>query len=117
MCTPVPQKTSSEEVQDTRDIIDDTDNKKEVKKNKDKEEDSDVGEAVIDILGGVLNLVNGALDAAEEIAGNEVNWYPIFTISFRYFYLINCISDNFTSLLLLHFDIVGRMYKNLYQIS
>merc|ERR1712203_950847 len=31
----------------------------------------DVGEAVMDILEGVLNLVNGALDAAEEIAGNE----------------------------------------------
>lgn len=73
--TPVPQKTSSEEVQDTRDIVIEKENKKEVikKKNKNKkdEDNSDVGEAVIDILGGVLNLVNGALDAAEEIAGNE----------------------------------------------
>jgi len=74
ICTPIPQKTSSEEVQDTRDIVDDDTNKKELKKNKKKEkeeEDNDVGEAVMDILGGVLNLVNGALDAAEEIAGNE----------------------------------------------
>jgi len=70
-CTPVPQKTSSEEVQDTRDIVNKKGNKKVIKKNKDEEDNSDVGEAVIDILGGVLNLVNGALDAAEEIAGNE----------------------------------------------
>ena len=75
MCTPVPQKTSSEEVQDTRDIVNKKGNKKQVNKNKDEEDNSDVGEAVIDILGGVLNLVNGALDAAEEIAGNEVNWH------------------------------------------
>ena len=27
---------------------------------------------MLDIFGGVLNLVSGALDAAEEIAGNEV---------------------------------------------
>merc|ERR1712150_403110 len=45
-------------------------NKKETTKKKNEEED-DIGEAVLDISGGVLNLVSGALDAAEEIAGNE----------------------------------------------
>jgi len=71
ICTPIPQKTSSDEVQDTRDIVNKKEKKKEANKNNVEEENSDVGEAVIDILGGVLNLVNGALDAAEEIAGNE----------------------------------------------
>lgn len=71
ICTPIPQKTSSDEVQDTRDIVNKKEKKKEANKNNVEEENSDVGEAVIDILGGVLNLVKGALDAAEEIAGNE----------------------------------------------
>jgi len=71
ICTPIPQKTSSDEVQDTRDIVNKKEKKKEANKNNVEEENSDVGEAVIDILGGVLKLVNGALDAAEEIAGNE----------------------------------------------
>ena len=63
---------------DTKDIKDiesdeevTKDKKKENTKNK-NEEDDDMGEAVLDIFGGVLNLVSGALDAAEEIAGNEV---------------------------------------------
>ena len=63
---------------DTKDIKDiesdeevTKDKKKENTKNK-NEEDDDIGEAVLDIFGGVLNLVSGALDAAEEIAGNEV---------------------------------------------
>merc|ERR1719219_1508405 len=46
--------------------------KKDKKKdNKSKEEEDDLGEAAADIFGGVLDLLNGALDAAEEIAGNE----------------------------------------------
>merc|ERR1719219_836919 len=43
-------------------------------KKKSKEEEDDLGEAAdaaADIFGGVLDLLNGALDAAEEIAGNE----------------------------------------------
>ena len=99
--TPVPQKTSSEEVQDTRDIVIEKENKKEVIKkkntNKKDEDNSDVGEAVIDILGGVLNLVNGALDAAEEIAGNEVNWHFTYhkLVIFPFSYT-NCSSEFFT---------------------
>ena len=63
---------------DTKDIKD-IESDEEVTKDKKKEntetkneEDDDIGEAVLDIFGGVLNLVSGALDAAEEIAGNEV---------------------------------------------
>ena len=69
-CIPVPQSSSSGEVQDTRDIVDIKKDKK--KDNKSKEEEDDLGEAAADIFGGVLDLLNGALDAAEEIAGNEV---------------------------------------------
>ena len=72
-CLPAPQSSSAEETNDTEEV------EKEVKKDKKKEatketteEDDDIGEAVLDIFGGVLNLVSGALDAAEEIAGNEV---------------------------------------------
>ena len=72
---------------DTKDIKDiesdeevTKDKKKENTKNK-NEEDDDIGEAVLDIFGGVLNLVSGALDAAEEIAGNEVQ---VFQNSFIY---------------------------------
>ena len=68
---------------DTKDIKDiesdeevTKDKKKENTKNK-NEEDDDIGEAVLDIFGGVLNLVSGALDAAEEIAGNEVHLISI----------------------------------------
>ena len=69
-CIPVPQSSSSGEVQDTRDIVDIKKDKK--KDNKSEEEEDDLGEAAADIFGGVLDLLNGALDAAEEIAGNEV---------------------------------------------
>jgi len=75
-CLPAPQSSSSEENTDTQEVEKEV--KKEVKKDKEKdatkdktEEDDDIGEAVLDIFGGVLNLVSGALDAAEEIAGNE----------------------------------------------
>ena len=71
---------------DTKDIKDiesdeevTKDKKKENTKNK-NEEDDDIGEAVLDIFGGVLNLVSGALDAAEEIAGNEVQTFQISLI-------------------------------------
>jgi hypothetical protein len=76
-CVPVPQSTSSEEgsgdILDTRDIVDKKtkSKKKDVNKNKDEEDNDDIGGAVIDIFGGVLQLVSGALDAAEDIAGNE----------------------------------------------
>jgi len=68
-CIPVPQSSSSGEVKDTRDIVDIKKDKK--KDNKSTEEEDDLGEAAADIFGGVLDLLNGALDAAEEIAGNE----------------------------------------------
>jgi len=74
VCLPAPQSSSSEETKDTKGIESDKEvkkgKKKENTKNKNKEDD-DIGEAVLDIFGGVLNLVSGALDAAEEIAGNE----------------------------------------------
>jgi len=69
---PAPQSTSSEDVQDTRNIDLEKGNKKKVTKTKDGKEDSDdLGNAVADIFCGVLGLLNGALDTAEEIAGNE----------------------------------------------
>ena len=68
-------KPSPQQVQDSRDI--DTDSVKEeekkVENKKDEEDNNDIGKTVSDIFGGVLNLVSGALDTAEEIAGNEVN--------------------------------------------
>lgn len=74
VCLPAPQSSSNVDTKDIKDIESDEevtkDKKKENTKNK-NEEDDDIGEAVLDIFGGVLNLVSGALDAAEEIAGNE----------------------------------------------
>lgn len=69
ICKPFPQGTTSEEVQDSRDINVEKDNVKAVDSNKD--DGDDLGKAVADIFGGVLGIVNGALDTAEEIAGNE----------------------------------------------
>lgn len=71
ICKPSPQGTTSKEVQDTRDINIEKDNDKEVDNNKDDEDNNDLGKAVADIFGGVLTIFNGALDTAEEIAGNE----------------------------------------------
>jgi len=74
VCLPAPQSSSNVDTKDIKDIESDEevtkDKKKENTENK-NEEDDDIGEAVLDIFGGVLNLVSGALDAAEEIAGNE----------------------------------------------
>ena len=72
---PSPQETVlPDEVQDSRDV--DLEIVKEEEKkieNKDEEDDNDIGQTVSDIFGGVLNLVSGALDTAEQIAGNKVN--------------------------------------------
>jgi len=73
-CLPAPQTSSTEDSKDTKDVNNEKEVKKDAKKEATKnknEEDDDIGEAVLDIFGGVLNLVSGALDAAEEIAGNE----------------------------------------------
>lgn len=77
-CKPSPQTSVLDEVQDSRNI--DIDNikgnktreqDKKVEDKKDEEDNNDIGQAVSDIFGGLLNLVNGALDTAEGIAGNE----------------------------------------------
>ena len=72
---PSPQETVlPDEVQDSRDV--DIEIVKEEEKNienKGEEDDNDIGQTVSDIFGGVLNLVSGALDTAEQIAGNKVN--------------------------------------------
>jgi len=69
---PAPQSPSSDNVQDTRDIDLKKDNKKKATKTKDdKDDNEELGNAVADIFGGVLSLLNGVLDTAEEIAGNE----------------------------------------------
>ena len=89
VCLPAPQSSSNVDTKDIKDIESDEevtkDKKKENTKNK-NEEDDDIGEAVLDIFGGVLNLVSGALDAAEEIAGNEVQMYPISLVCLKSFY-------------------------------
>ena len=78
---PAPQRTSEEEVEDTRNIDLEKGSKKKVTKTKDGKDDSeDLGNAVADIFGGVLGLLNGALDTAEEIAGNEVAFVMVFSI-------------------------------------
>ena len=88
VCLPAPQSSSNVDTKDIKDIESDEevtkDKKKENTKNK-NEEDDDIGEAVLDIFGGVLNLVSGALDAAEEIAGNEVQMHLIDIISSRFY--------------------------------
>merc|ERR1712038_1173426 len=66
-------KPSPQQVQDSRDIDIDSvkEGEKKVENKKDEEDNNDIGKTVSDIFGGVLNLVSGALDTAEEIAGNE----------------------------------------------
>jgi len=70
---PSPQEAvRPDEVQDSRDV--DIDSVKEEEKSiekKDEEDGNDIGQTVSDIFGGVLNLVSGALDTAEQIAGNK----------------------------------------------
>ena len=89
VCLPAPQSSSNVDTKDIKDIESGEevtkDKKKENTKNK-NEEDDDIGEAVLDIFGGVLNLVSGALDAAEEIAGNEVQMYPISLVCLKLLY-------------------------------
>jgi len=64
VCLPAPQSSSNVDTKDIKDIESDEevtkDKKKENTKNK-NEEDDDIGEAVLDIFGGVLNLVVGPL--------------------------------------------------------
>lgn len=59
------------QVQDSRDIDTKEDQGKEAETEKDDSDNGDLGEAVSDIFGGVLKLFNGALETAEEIAGNK----------------------------------------------
>ena len=68
------------EVQDSRDVDIDSvkEEEKKVENKKDEEDNNDIGQTVSDIFGGVLNLVSGVLDTAEEIAGNEVNLAIMF---------------------------------------
>lgn len=71
---PSPQQAVQPgKVQDSRDVDIDTvkEEEKKVENKKDEEDNNDIGQTVSDIFGGVLNLVSGALDTAEELAGNQ----------------------------------------------
>lgn len=71
ICKPSPQGTTSDVLQDSRDIDIKEDNINTEVNKKEEDENNDVGTAVADIFGDVLDLFNGALVTAEEIAGNE----------------------------------------------
>ena len=93
ICKPSPQGTTSDVLQDSRDIDIKEDNINTEVNKKEEDENNDVGTAVADIFGDVLDLFNGALVTAEEIAGNEVK----LTIFFDYLCLKDPVLTEFTS--------------------
>ena len=98
ICKPTPQGTTSEEVQDTRDINIKEDNVKAVDNNKNDGDNDDLGKTVADLFGGVLGIVNGVLDTAEEIAGNEV--YLTILLKSLYGILDVVLENNITRILI-----------------